>query len=158
MAEKKIASKYKDKYNDKGQEIMDPTPMSIPVNFKRPEPLGDMIRRLVRKQISEAAVAKGMESFDDADDFNIPDDPVDPLSPYEDEFEGDNKPAINEPKVNLIKLKKKAAAAIQAVKDGAAKIAEAEMAKKNNTPVAPLVQTVGQPPASSSNTAPGEPG
>lgn len=139
MAIKKNPNIHNNKHNDKGEEIMDQTPITLPIDFKRPEPLGDMIRRLVRKQISDIAVAKGQESFDDADDFNIPDDPIDPLSPYEDEFEGTDKPAINEPRNNLKALKAKLEKAIQEVKDATAKQAEAEMAKKNNPPVVPGV-------------------
>lgn len=75
------------KHNERGHEVLDPTPMAIPVGFGRPESMESMIRRLVRTQLSMAASNHGMESFAEADDFDIPDDPVDPDSPWEHNFE-----------------------------------------------------------------------
>lgn len=68
------------------REIPDPTPMEIPAGFKHPESLAEMVQRLVRRQVSDAAEANGFESFEESEDFEI-DDMFDPTSPYEEVFD-----------------------------------------------------------------------
>jgi hypothetical protein len=63
-------------------EVLDPMPVEKPVGWQRPEPLDAMIRRLVRGQISSMAAQQGEETFEEANDFDIPDD-IEPISPYE---------------------------------------------------------------------------
>lgn len=67
-------------------ENPDPTPMEIPAGFKKPESLQEMVQRLVRRQVSEAADAAGFETFEESEDFEI-DDMFDPSSPYEEVFD-----------------------------------------------------------------------
>lgn len=86
------------KYNKEGQEVMDPTPLAVPVGFKKPLSLQEQIKRMIRTSISQDARDKGYESFEEASDFDIPDDPVEPDSPYEArEFEGPSLPPVNDP-------------------------------------------------------------
>lgn len=56
------------KYNLKGEEIPDQTPIELPIGHKVPETLEQMIARMVRIH-SVAAIKEGLESFEDADDF-----------------------------------------------------------------------------------------
>lgn len=72
--------------NSKGHEVPDSTPMEIPAGFKRPESLQEMVQRLVRHQVSEAADAAGHETFEESEDFEV-DDFFDPSSPYEEVFD-----------------------------------------------------------------------
>jgi len=75
-------------YNDAGQEILDPDPLSLPVKFQRPLSVAQELSRLMRDPGFRAYLDDhDQESFEDADDFNIEDDPVDPATPYEDHFE-----------------------------------------------------------------------
>lgn len=67
--------------DQKGHEVPDPTPVSVPVGYGRPESLQDQIRRMVHLASAEAAAA-GAESFEEADDFDVGDD-FDPSSPWE---------------------------------------------------------------------------
>lgn len=63
-------------------ETLDPTPVSIPIGWSRPESLHDKIKRLVNYQLDEQAQEKGYETIEEADDFDCGDD--DELkSPYE---------------------------------------------------------------------------
>lgn len=65
-----------------GREDLDQTPVAIPAGFKRPPSLEEQIRRLIQ-QPEFGKVASGdqdAESFDEANDFDIPDDPADPNS------------------------------------------------------------------------------
>jgi hypothetical protein len=71
------------KLNEKGHEVLDDTPVAIPVRFQRPENLTDQIRRVIRQEMSRVADFAGMETFEEADDFNVPDDEYDPRSPHE---------------------------------------------------------------------------
>lgn len=82
-------------YTKKGEEIPDPTPMALPVGFRRPETLGDRMKILLRnEEFKRAQEALGEETFEEADDFDV-DDP-DPLdgAPYEDNFDPDCPGAI----------------------------------------------------------------
>lgn len=75
-------------YNDKGEEIPDPTPLEPPVDFERPLPLAEEIRRLVRSQAIITDLDRaGIETFDEADDFDVDDDQADPTSPWEENFD-----------------------------------------------------------------------
>lgn len=66
-----------------GREFPDPTPMSPPVGYVKQDSLAEQIRRVVRSEkLAMEAEAAGYETFDEADDFDIEDDPL-PMSPYE---------------------------------------------------------------------------
>lgn len=71
-----------------GQEKPDPLPVAPPIGY-RPQPsMFDEVRRMVASErLRLEAEAAGFESFDEADDFDIPDDPVDPSTPYEAVFD-----------------------------------------------------------------------
>jgi len=71
-----------------GRELLDSTPMAPPVGYVRQPTMVDIIRAQIRgERLREEAANMGMESFEEADDFEIPDDPVDPSSPYEEIFD-----------------------------------------------------------------------
>lgn len=74
-------------YNERGEEVPDPTPVALPVGFNRPIPLGERIRKLVQDEaLRRSSELAGVETFEDADDFDIPDDPLD-STPYEESFD-----------------------------------------------------------------------
>lgn len=75
-------------YNDKGEEIPDPRPVALPVGITTPVPLGDRIRQLVLNEIVKRDLhAAGIETFDEADDFDVPDEPIDRMTPFEETFD-----------------------------------------------------------------------
>lgn len=74
--------------NERGHEVPDPTPVAMPLGLSRPEPIHVMIQRLVRTELSQQAQQQDMETWEEADDFDIEDDELDPLTPYEAFFEG----------------------------------------------------------------------
>lgn len=69
--------------DERGREIPDPTPVEMPLNFKRPETIQEMIRRLVNVQNSDEL---GAETWEEANDFDVDDD-VDFNTEYEEEFD-----------------------------------------------------------------------
>lgn len=69
-------------YNSKGQQIPDNTPVEVPINLSMPLSVPEQIARGIRLELSRQAQSRGMESFDDADDFDMDDDDL-PFSPYE---------------------------------------------------------------------------
>lgn len=71
------------KYDEHGREILDPTPVAMPVGFKRPPSLDERIRAFVRTELSRQAAEEGNETFEEADDFDVPDEEESPLSRYE---------------------------------------------------------------------------
>ncbi|QCS37360.1 hypothetical protein [Tortoise microvirus 92] len=67
-----MAKKYQ-KY-----EEPDPTPVAVPVGFGHPETLEQKIKRFVRNERYQAALAAaGAETFEESLDFNVDDD-IDP--------------------------------------------------------------------------------
>ncbi len=53
------------------KEYLDPTPIEIPVGFHVSESLRDSIKRMVQQEFSEAAHNSEMETFEEADDFEM---------------------------------------------------------------------------------------
>lgn len=67
-------------------EELDQTPVAIPVGMKKPEPLHDMIQRLIGNKFADLRLDSDTESFEEADDFEVYDD-FDPSSPWEEVFD-----------------------------------------------------------------------
>jgi len=82
------AERARDAYLTKqGHEKPDPTPIEAPLQLERQEPLHLKIRRMVQQEHVRAALeAQGIETPEEADDFEIGDD-FDPSSPYEHDFD-----------------------------------------------------------------------
>lgn len=73
--------------NERGQEVLDSTPMQPPVGYKKSPSISDQIAQAVRSQrLAEEAAAAGFETFEEADDFDVGDD-FDPETPFENEFD-----------------------------------------------------------------------
>lgn len=86
------------KYSPDGEEVMDATPVEMPVNLKRPPSLQERVRDLVRSErLRDAAMQAGKETFEEADDFDVGDD-YDPTSPYEQNFDQMNEPVPSKQK------------------------------------------------------------
>lgn len=64
------------KYNELGQELPDDTPLEIPLGMRRPLTLQEEIQAAVRGAVSRAAARNEMETFEEANDFDIPDDDI----------------------------------------------------------------------------------
>lgn len=71
-----------DRLNNKGQEVLDDTPVTLPLRFQRGENIADRVRDLVEKELSRRAEHAGYESVDEANDFDVGDD-YDPRSDHE---------------------------------------------------------------------------
>ena len=56
-----------------GREVLDQTPVAIPVPFTRPEPIHLRLRRMVEQYHREMKDANEYETFEDADDFDVED-------------------------------------------------------------------------------------
>jgi len=79
------------KYDEWGRELPDPKPMAIPVEFKRAETQDERIRRILREdKLRVAANAVGVETPEEADDFEVGDD-FEVASPYEYDFDHVNE-------------------------------------------------------------------
>lgn len=74
--------------NEQGQEIPDPVPLAPPIGYNPQPSMIDQVRDMVRMQLSLEADAAGVETFEDADDFEVGDDfEAERNSPYEEHFE-----------------------------------------------------------------------
>lgn len=74
--------RFEVQYDSQGREIPDDRRMALPAGWDRPESLNDQIKRLVAAQLSRVAADHGRETFEEADDFDIPDEADEWLSPY----------------------------------------------------------------------------
>lgn len=68
-----------------GIEHPDPRPIEVPSRLKMPQRQVDRVREIIRQEFSRRAMEDGKESFEEADDFDIPGE--EPFSPYEEVFE-----------------------------------------------------------------------
>lgn len=74
--------------DSQGREVPDDTPVAMPAGFKHPEDLQTIIRRLIRsEEWQKMAESNEMDTFEEAEDFDIDDDMFDPHSPYEEVFD-----------------------------------------------------------------------
>jgi len=70
-----------------GKEYPDPVPTAPPVGYTNPPDLMTMIRTMIHSEsLRQQLAIHDEETFEEADDFDIPDDPADPLTPYEQMF------------------------------------------------------------------------
>lgn len=67
-----------------GIEYPNPIPKEVNVGFKRPPTLQEQIKRLIRKDLSLQALEQGMESEEEANDFEVDDgfETSEPVSKY----------------------------------------------------------------------------
>lgn len=69
--------------NDKGQEVVDSTPLEIPLGMKRPPTMQEQIQRILAGERAQRYMQEhDLETPEEADDFDIDDDP-EPVSQYE---------------------------------------------------------------------------
>lgn len=69
-------------------EYPDPVPMEPPLGYTDPPDISQMIKQMVRNELLMSKLdAAGLETFEESDDFDVEDDPIDPLTPYERVFE-----------------------------------------------------------------------
>lgn len=72
--------------NERGEEMLDQTPMAIPTGLSRAQTLAEKVAMMVRSErFNEAMRAAGAETFEEADDFDVGDD-FDPTSPWENDY------------------------------------------------------------------------
>lgn len=84
--------RWKKKHTADGRELPDTTP--IQVNMGRPLTIAEQLARFAASPDFAAAIRKrGMDTFDEADDFDVPDmEPDERATPYEREFHGAEMP------------------------------------------------------------------
>lgn len=85
---------YMDKLEHKGMDpetghvVPDPTPMAPPIGYKRQPSMVEIVREMVRSERLAAEVgAAGYETFEEADDFDVGDEPDDLKSGFENDFD-----------------------------------------------------------------------
>lgn len=75
-------------YDENGGQMVSSIPVRLPVGFVHKDNFAERVRSIVRSERLKAeAEAMGAETFEEADDFEIADDPVDPSTPYEADFD-----------------------------------------------------------------------
>lgn len=68
-------------------EVLSDEPVAIPLRFSRQSGFNEVVRQMIRsEQFARDMEKNGVETFEEADDFDVGDD-VDPNSPYEEVFD-----------------------------------------------------------------------
>lgn len=81
----------------RGRELPSDRPMQPPVGYKREPSMVEIVRQQIRsEQMAQAARMAGHETFEEADDFDVEDDPM-PVSQYD--YEEEFEPPVAEPAV-----------------------------------------------------------
>lgn len=76
------------RHNENWQEVLDQTPVEIPLRLLRAQNHTNRIRDIIRQELSRQAQNEGFETWDEANDFSIEDDDWEnDGSPYEEEFD-----------------------------------------------------------------------
>lgn len=71
-----------------GTPVLDPTPMAPPIGYTKQPSMVEIVRDMVRSaQLAQAAEAAGAETFEEADDFDVGDEPDFLLSGWENDFD-----------------------------------------------------------------------
>lgn len=73
--------------NVRGHEVPDPTVIEPPLGYVPQPDLMEQMRAMVRNELSRIAEANEHETFEEADDFEIEDDPVQLQSVWSNDFE-----------------------------------------------------------------------
>lgn len=115
---------YKEKqraagFNDAGEFIPDATPIAPPIGYKEQESMVDIVRRMVRdEQLARDLDAEGVETFEEADDFDVGDEGEDLKSGHENDFDPPVKELVSEGKKEIARKKalKEAEEAAEAAK------------------------------------------
>lgn len=78
-----------------GKEYPDPVPMSPPVGYTPPNDLMWMLQHMIRQErFAQEARAADVETEEEANDFDLPDDPLDELTHYEKVFLPPDPPSV----------------------------------------------------------------
>lgn len=73
--------------DDKGREILDPTPLAVSVRLKRPPTLAEQVKMLLSQEAFRRRLhEEGVETFEESDDFDCDED-FDPRHPWERNFD-----------------------------------------------------------------------
>lgn len=81
-----VAAQNSEEYgflNVRGHEVPDPTVVDPPLGYVQQPDLMELTRRMVQGHLSAIAAAQEFETLEEADDFDVDDDPVDYQSPWE---------------------------------------------------------------------------
>lgn len=70
-----------------GREITDPRPMAPPVGYIKQPSIFELVRDQVQRELRLHAGDRDFETFEENEDFDIPDDPIDPHSQWENDFD-----------------------------------------------------------------------
>lgn len=73
------------RFTSTGEQILENTPVEVPIGWNAPETLEMQIARMVRSEVSRAAVDNGLDSLEEAYDFDMDGDDAfeDHLTPAE---------------------------------------------------------------------------
>lgn len=75
-------------YSKDGNVVLDDVPMAPPIGYKKSPSMVEIVRDLVRQEkLAKDLEERGMETFEDSEDFDVGDDPEQLRSPYENQFD-----------------------------------------------------------------------
>lgn len=76
--------------NQDGTPILNPVPIAPPIGYKKHPSMVEVVRDMIRSEkLAQAARDAGHETFEEAEDFDVGDDPDQLRSPFENEHDPD---------------------------------------------------------------------
>lgn len=75
--------KGRPRLDERGAEVLDDTPVTLPVRYQRGENITERVQRMVEETISRRAGQMGLETADEANDFYVEGDDYFPSSEHE---------------------------------------------------------------------------
>lgn len=77
-----------------GTPVLDPTPLAPPIGYKKQPSMVEIVRDMVRSErLRQEAESADMETFEESEDFDIPEDAGMPASPWANDFDPSVKDA-----------------------------------------------------------------
>lgn len=93
--------------NPDGTPKLDPVPLAPPIGYKKSPSMVEIVRDMVRSErLAQEALRSGHETFEEAEDFDVGDEPDQMPSPWENEFEPDLKTILEAGKAALAEKEK----------------------------------------------------
>lgn len=104
-------------YNpEDGHFVPDPTPMAPPVGYKKQPSMVEIVREMVRSErLAQEVAARGAETFEESEDFEVGDDPDQLTSGWENDYD---PPVAELLKAGKEALSKKASEAAAKAREG----------------------------------------
>lgn len=115
-----------------GKEVQNPLPRAVHFPLCKTETLQDQIKRLLRTELSSQAAAQGEETFEEANDFDVPDD----------EFDSEPNPTLFELADEEFYSYAPSVAGVDSVEKDSESVSDNKSSDADSEPTEPIVDSI----------------